>query len=271
MKAMLLAAGLGTRLRPHTHIMPKPLIPVNGIPLILYNLALLKKYGIREVVINLHHLGGQIRDLLGNGKQLGLKIHYSLEPEILGTAGGIFHARRFLQNSPFIVLNGDIIIDVNLKKLIKQHKKKKGVATLVVIPSLKSDRFGTLYVDRRSNIGSILEKPTIKKKWIKTFFAGVHLLDHRFFQYPKKKKKSCIVRDYYIPLLKKGNPIAVSLYNGYWNDMGTLRRLQATSRHFQKEKAGLSYRNHLDKLVKALSNQKNFLKWKDVAIQSGLF
>lgn len=271
MKAMLLAAGLGTRLRPHTHTTPKPLIPVNGIPLILYNLALLKKQGIREVVINLHHLGGQIRNLLGNGKKLGFKIHYSFEPEILGTAGGIFHARRFLKNSPFIVLNGDIIIDVNLKKLIKQHQKKKGLATLVVIPSQKSDFYGTLYVDRWSNLGSILAKPAAQKKWIKTFFSGVHLLDHRFFKQPKKKGKSCIVRDYYIPLLKKGNRIAVSLYQGYWNDIGTLRRLQSTSRHLQKGKRRLSYQNQLNKLVKALSHQKNFLKWKDVAIQSGLF
>ncbi len=267
---MLLAAGLGTRLRPHTHTIPKPLIPVNGIPLILYNLALLKKHGIREVVINLHHLGKQISHLLGNGKKLGFKIHYSFEPQILGTAGGILHASRFLKNGPFIVLNGDIIIDVNLKKLMKQHQKKKPYATLVVIPSRSSNRFSPLYVDRQLNLGSILTKPIAKKKWIKTFFAGLHLLDHRFFQHPKRKEKSCIVRDYYIPCLKNGNPLAVSLYHGYWNDMGTIKRLEATSRHFKRGKGRLSYQNHLDQLAKTLSNQKNFVKWKDVAIQSGL-
>jgi len=114
MKAMVLAAGFGTRLRPLTDHIPKPLLPVGGRPMIEYTLLLLKKYGITEIIINLHHCGDQIIKTLGDGTQLGLSISYSDEQgEPLGTGGGLKKAEAFFEGAPFLVINGDIVIDIN--------------------------------------------------------------------------------------------------------------------------------------------------------------
>ena len=105
MKAMVLAAGQGTRLRPLTDTIPKALVPVAGRPMIEYSLLLLRHYGIGDIVINLHHHGEQIEKRLGDGSQLGLKISYSVEPELLDTGGGLLKAKPFFQNDTFIVIN----------------------------------------------------------------------------------------------------------------------------------------------------------------------
>ncbi|MCA9464799.1 MAG: nucleotidyltransferase family protein, partial [Nitrospira sp.] len=113
MKAMILAAGFGTRLRPLTNTIPKPLLPVGGMPLIVWNLLLLRVFGIRQVMVNLHYMGHLIREALGDGTQWDMEISYSLEPEILGTGGGLKAAARFFEGQPFLIINGDIIIDLD--------------------------------------------------------------------------------------------------------------------------------------------------------------
>ncbi len=271
---MLLAAGFGTRLLPLTSVIPKPLIPVGGLPLIFYNLALLQHHGIKEVVINLHHLGKQIEKILGDGKTFGLKLEYSYEPKILGTGGGIYHAKPLLKNDSFLVLNADIIIDVNLKRLAQLHHRSKNKATLVVIESPLSKKFGVLGVNENQEVTSILSSspkdeytrstsgrtefhakknnPIIydfsrHKKNRQTFFTGVHLLDPHFFKTHHKKKSFCIIRDYYIPLLQHQEKVGGFLYDGYWNDLGDLNRLQKTSQQFQHRKIKLSYQKTLNK------------------------
>src|SRR3954466_14571451 len=125
MKAILLAAGLGTRLRPLTDNMPKPLLPVGDRPLIEYNLMLLKKYGITEVAINLHYHGEKIRECLKDGRDLGMKILYSEEPEILGTGGGIKKISHFLSDWDLLGINGGILVDIDLDKVVEFHRMKK--------------------------------------------------------------------------------------------------------------------------------------------------
>ncbi|MBI4411023.1 MAG: NDP-sugar synthase [Deltaproteobacteria bacterium] len=256
MKAMLLAAGFGTRLRPLTYRIPKPLIPVNGIPLIFYNLALLKKHGIRDVVINLHYLGQKIKNLLGTGKKFGFHFTYSTEKKILGTGGGIKKAEKFLKNGPFLVLNGDIITDLPLEHLMKLHRRQKPYATLVVIKSRLARHYGILYTNREREIVSILQQPKNGKKYDETFFTGVHLLDRRFFKNQKRGVKACIIRDNYIPRLQKGEQLAAFFQKGYWNDLGTKERWQKTNRLFKQSKIRLSYNNHLEEFRKILSRKK---------------
>ena len=106
MKAMILAAGLGTRLRPLTNTIPKPLLPIAGTPLIVWNLLLLKRYGFHDVVINLHHLGPMIEQAVGNGSRYGLRIIYSREPAILGTGGGLKQAELYFSGESVLVLHG---------------------------------------------------------------------------------------------------------------------------------------------------------------------
>ena len=124
MKAMVLAAGQGTRLRPLTDTIPKALVPVAGRPMIEYSLLLLRHYGIGDIVINLHHHGEQIEKRLGDGSQLGLQISYSIEPELLDTGGGLLKAKPFFQNETFIVINTDVLIDLHLDELLEFHENK---------------------------------------------------------------------------------------------------------------------------------------------------
>ena len=131
MKAFILAAGFGTRMRPFTDTMPKSLVPVNGIPLLFYTLAFLKKNKITDVVINLHHQGQQIKKVIKNGAAFGMHVKYSHENKILGTGGGIKKALPFFTDD-FIIINGDIITDFDLPSMIKGHQKNQCMTTMAL-------------------------------------------------------------------------------------------------------------------------------------------
>ncbi|HLB02569.1 MAG TPA: nucleotidyltransferase family protein, partial [Nitrospiria bacterium] len=152
MKAMILAAGLGTRLRPLTNNLPKPLLPLADRPLIHYNLLLLKKYGITEVIINLHYHADKMKKVLGDGSDLGVRISYSEEPEILGTGGGVKKASRFFANRSFLLMNGDILVDVNLDKVVEYHLKKKATATMVLRQDPEVEQWGVIETDVQGRI-----------------------------------------------------------------------------------------------------------------------
>ena len=139
MKALILAAGFGTRLRPLTNHTPKALVPVNNIPIIIYILSFLKHHKIKDIVINLHHLGHKIPQFLGNGSGFGMKIRYSHEPQILGTGGGIKKASRFFKDD-FLIVNGDVIVDFDLSAMIRQHKNNKPTSQ-TSIPAPKQSPF----------------------------------------------------------------------------------------------------------------------------------
>lgn len=249
---MILAAGLGTRLKPLTNKTPKPLVLAGGIPLIFYNLALLKKYGITEVVINLHHLGGQIRKTLGTGKKFGFKFYYSDEKTILGTAGGIRKAKRYLQEEPFLVLNGDIINDAPLDQFIKSAKKNKSaLATLLVKPCAQKNPLGQIYFNSNSSRILSIRNPPIKKKGtIKKYqvgiFTGIQFISPKFFTIKKDLTPGCVVKDVYIPWLNQNKTLGQYLYDGYWNDLGTFEELKKTGHLLKTQKISLSYQAILD-------------------------
>src|SRR3989475_6130544 len=142
MKAMILAAGLGTRLRPLSNSVPKPLLPVAGRPLIVWNLLLLRRYGITEVIINLHHLGDLIEKELGDGSRFGMRLAYSRESVILGTGGGIKQAGGFFGRAPFMVLDGGTLLELDLREVGGVHTKRGAPATLVVPADPEGERWG---------------------------------------------------------------------------------------------------------------------------------
>ncbi len=232
-KAMLLAAGLGERLRPLTNQIPKPLIEVAGQPLILYNLLLLKKAGVKEVVINLHHLGNQIQSRLGDGSRYGLKIHYSNESEILGTGGGVKAAEKFLKNESFYLLNADVMIDLDLIKLWKFHQSHPALATLVVAPEFREDITRWVYVDPDQRIQAIAAHPPSIASCEKTIFTGVQILEPALFDVLPFHKKACLVQDGYLPLLEKGRRLNGWIHQDYWRDVGTLERYEGVKNEFQ--------------------------------------
>ena len=158
---MIFAAGLGERLRPLTHRLPKALVPVAGRPMIDYPLLLLRHYEIRDIVINLHHLGEQIETYLGDGAKLGLKISYSIEDELLDTGGGLLKAKPYLDDGSFVVINTDVLIDLPLAQAIDFHRRRQAVATLVVRPDVAAERFGSMTVDGEGSLQRFLhiERP----------------------------------------------------------------------------------------------------------------
>lgn len=224
MKAMILAAGLGTRLRPLTNIIPKPLLPVAGTPLIVWNLLLLRRYGFREVIINLHHLGPLIEQTLGDGSRFGLRIDYSREPVILGTGGGIKQAESSFSGEPFLVLNGDTLFELDLGALIAFHRQRQAAATLVVRKDEEAVRWGLVELGPQQRIVRITGRGLIDATAAELrMFAGVHILHPRLLREVPKGRESSII-DAYVSAIQQGEPVLGFDLDGYWNDVGTPER-----------------------------------------------
>ena len=241
MKAMILAAGLGTRLRPLTNDLPKPLLPVAQRPLIYYNLLLLKKYGITDVFINVHYHGEKIIREVGNGVRLGMNITYSEEPNILGTGGGIKNIQSAIARGTFIVINGDILIDLNLDKVVEFHHKKKGAATLVLREDPEVDHYGAIETDAKDQIQDILGQTGPKGEKLKRLmFTGVHVMEPRVLDYiPPRGFYS--ITDAYIEMLRKREKLFGFVTRGYWNDIGVLDRYQKADRDVKEGKVRFNY------------------------------
>jgi len=226
MKAMILAAGLGKRLRPLTENCPKPLLPVGGTPLIVWNLLLLRQYGLRDVMINLHYLGHRIQETLGDGTAWGMHITYSLEGEILGTGGGLKRAEWFFEKKPFLVLNGDILIDLNLTHLIEHHARSGGIATMVLRDDPEVERWGVVETDRQDRVVTInghgWSGERGKPETLRRMFAGVHVIHPKLLCYETMEASSII--DAYVTALEQGALVAGYLCHGYWSDVGTPER-----------------------------------------------
>jgi NDP-sugar pyrophosphorylase family protein len=247
MKAMVFAAGQGQRLRPLTDRIPKALVPVAGRPMIEYPLLLLRHYGIRQIIINLHHLGEQIEAYLGDGTKFGVEIIYSREPQLLDTGGGLLKAKAFLERETFIVINTDIIIDLSLAELIAFHKRKQSTATLVLRPDANADRFGSMEIDADGKIYRFLSarSPLIASTaGAKLMFTGVQILEPRVFDYMQGAPgtgKFGTTKDTYPRMLVQGEPLYGYCFEGIWQDLGTPERIQQIEQSLTQRKARLHY------------------------------
>lgn len=230
MKAMILAAGFGTRLRPLTETIPKPLLPVAGTPLIVWNLLLLRRHGVREVIVNLHHLGPMIEQALGDGTRYGLRLAYSREPVILGTGGGIKQAEPFFEGRPFLVLNGDTLLELDLGSLIEAHRHSQALATMVLRDDPEAERWGPVTVDGRQRVLTINGRGRPEDPPARTLmFAGVHILHPRLLRDVPVGRESSII-EAYVLALAAGEPIAGYRMDGYWSDIGTRERYAQAQR-----------------------------------------
>lgn len=231
MKAMVLAAGQGVRLRPLTETVPKALVPVAGRPMIEYPLRLLRYYGISEVVINLHHFGEQIAAYLGDGARLGLKIRYSIEAELLDTGGGLLKARPFLEDGAFIVINTDVLIDLPIPEVIAFHRQTNAAATLVLRPDEFADRYGSMEVDSCGRICRFLHArapAASRATGPKLMFTGVQILEPKVFDYMQAdggQRKFGTTKDVYPKMLLAGAALCGYRFDGFWRDLGTPERI----------------------------------------------
>ncbi len=243
MKAMILAAGLGTRLRPLTNDLPKALLPISGRPLIHYTLMLLKNYEITDVIINLHYHGQKIRDALKTGTDLGFKITYSFEPKILGTGGGIAKMRHLLSDGPFLIINGDVLVDIHLDRVIAFHKRQKAIATLVLREDRDADTWGVVEVDSKKHVCRILGQPSRSETGLeKRMFTGIHVMDPRVFRYIPGDGYYNII-DAYLEMIRNNERIMGYGFNGYWMDIGTPERYQKAQDDLQHDRVKFSYLN----------------------------
>ncbi|HWP23417.1 MAG TPA: NDP-sugar synthase [Candidatus Binatia bacterium] len=247
MKAMVLAAGQGTRLRPITDSLPKALVPVAGRPMIDYPLLLLRHYGIGEVIINLHHLGEKIESYLGDGARFGLKISYSREAQLLDTGGGLLKAKPFLADDTFLVINTDALIDLNLSELIAYHRRKNAAVTLVLRADENADRYGSIDIDRHGKICRFLKTqapdapsgPTEK-----LMFTGVQVLEPRVFNFMNdrpKPRKFGTTTETYPRMLAAGEALYGFRFDGFWQDLGTPERIKDVEENFRSGRARLHY------------------------------
>ena len=246
MKAMVLAAGQGTRLRPITERMPKALVPVAGRPMIEFALLLLRRYGVRDIVINLHHFGAQIENHLGNGQRFDVNIGYSNEPELLDTGGGLLKAKTFLQDNTFIVINTDALIDVDLAAVLNFHRKNNAAATLVLRPDADADRYGSIDIGADGRICRFLEhrspaEPVGAPR--KLMFTGVQILEPRIFDYMDDDglKKFSTTRETYPRMLHAGERLYGYCFAGFWQDLGTRERIEEAELKLSGGQARLHY------------------------------
>jgi mannose-1-phosphate guanylyltransferase len=216
---MILAAGLGTRMRPLTALRAKPVLPVLNRPLLHWTLELLRRHGVREVMLNTHHLPGTVRRAIGDGSAFGLRVSYSHERRILGTAGGPRRARAWLGDAPFFLVNGDVLFDFDLGALLARHRAARARATLALLPNPDPRVYGAVVTGRDGRIRSISGRPAPARGTV-SLFTGVHVMEPSILdRLPEGAAEA--VPDLYAPLIAEGETVQGVRMRGPWYDFGT--------------------------------------------------
>jgi mannose-1-phosphate guanylyltransferase len=220
MKAMVLAAGLGTRLRPLTFELPKPMVPVLDRPVMAHIVDLLERHGCDEVIANLHYFPDTIRDYFGD------RILYREEPELLGTAGGVRNCADFLDGGPFLVISGDALTDIDLGKFVARHKAAGGIGTLAVKRVQDTREFGVVLHDADGRITGFQEKPDPAEALSDLGNCGIYLFEPEIFDYFPNEPFVDWANDVFPALLANDVPFHVHAIDEYWNDVGSLQELK---------------------------------------------
>jgi len=244
MRALVLAAGIGQRMRPLTLLRAKPVLPVLNRPLLHWTLELLARHGVTEVVINLHHLPGTIRDAVGDGRAFGLRVLYSRERTILGTGGALRKVRDFFAAAPFFVVNGDMVFDFDLRALMGRHHSSGALATLALRPNPDPKRYAPVITSRR---GWVLSLPGLPpRRGRVSLFAGVHILDPVLLkELPTGASDS--VRHLYAPAIARGGRVLGARVKGRWYDLSDAAMYLESHRSLLR--SGLFGRARLGRLV----------------------
>jgi mannose-1-phosphate guanylyltransferase/mannose-1-phosphate guanylyltransferase/phosphomannomutase len=222
MKAMVLAAGLGTRLRPLTYEITKPMVPVLDRPVMAHILDLLGRHGFEEVIANLHYFPESIRAYFGEQGPLS----YRYEPELLGTAGGVRACAEFFGEEPFIVISGDALTDIDLTALAARHREAGGIATLAVKQVPDTREYGVVLHDRTGRITGFQEKPPPEEALSDLGNCGIYVFDPAIFDYFPERPFADWAQDVFPALLEHDVPFHIHEVRDYWNDVGSLAELR---------------------------------------------
>lgn len=216
-----MSGGIGTRLRPLTCDLPKPMVPIFNKPVMEYGIELLKKHGVRDIAVTLHYLPNMIMDYFGSGSKFDVNIKYYIEEKPLGTGGSVKNAEDFLDTT-IIVISGDAFTDIDLRKAYDFHTEKGSKATLVLKRETIPLEFGLVITDEDGRIIRFLEKPSWGEVFSDTINTGIYILEPEVFQYYRKGDNFDFSKDLFPKLLEDGVPIYGYIGEEYWCDIGDL-------------------------------------------------
>jgi NDP-sugar pyrophosphorylase family protein len=220
MKAVILAGGEGTRLRPLTLSVPKPVVPIVDRPLLCHQIDLLSAAGIHEIVFSVAYEPRRVKAVFGDGRDLGKSILYAVEATPLGTGGAVKNAQPHLDDLT-VVLNGDILTDVDLAAVVADHRRSHARATLVLAPVPDPSAFGLVEVDETGRVRRFIEKPEPSEVTTDTINAGIYVLDTSTLDLMPPGEVHSIERAFFPNLLRRGDLVRAHVHRGYWIDVGT--------------------------------------------------
>jgi len=281
MKGFILAAGFGTRLWPLTEDRTKAAISFLNRPLITYAVEYLASCDIRDLIVNLHHQPESIRNALGNGSALGVNIEYSIEDEILGTSGALDKVRESLLDDDFVVINGKIVTNVDLRQVIASHRSRDAIATLVLKKNTELEHFSIVEIDERSHITRFAGFPDVSQKAgassgshnsqipsnsAPLMFTGIQVLSPRIFKYIPRNCFSHSTLNVYPQAIASGETVLGFTSSADWYEMSTLKRyLEAHLRLM----TGGSVITGENCLVEPGASVDQAVLWNNVKVESG--
>ncbi|MDQ1590147.1 MAG: mannose-phosphate guanylyltransferase [Pyrinomonadaceae bacterium] len=308
MRAMILAAGYGTRLWPLTLDRAKPALPFMGRPLVGYVAEYLVRFGCGEIIVNLHHRPESVRAALGDGSDFGVRLSYIEEPVILGTSGAIDNARAFLEGDTFIVVNGKLATDIDLGAALETHRRERALATLVLRRNAGRERYSTVEVEgglvkrfggypappsdnagsaNRASIESTVVGVTGESNEEASagganseshnaeshgdaplMFTGIQILDARIFDYIPRGIFSHSVTDVYIPAIARGERIAAHVSDGMWHELSTIQRYRDISLALMRRE-GRDVEFGRGSIVEPGADVREAILWEDVRVEAG--
>ena len=268
---MILAAGYGERLWPLTADRTKPALPVLGKPLVGYVAEYLAQFGITDVVVNLHHQPESVKRSLGDGSQFGVKLEYVYEPVILGTSGALDNARSLLEGDTFVVINGKLITNIDLRAALAEHQRRNALATLILRENPKLERFSVVEVEDGlvKRFGG-MPAPDLHSPSAATplMFTGIQILEPRIFEYIPRGVFSHSTVEVYPQAIAKGERIVGHVGSGLWYELSTLQRyLDISLALLQAEGRDLYLGKNA--AIDAAATIHQSILWNDVTVAAG--
>ncbi|MEX1112133.1 MAG: sugar phosphate nucleotidyltransferase [Candidatus Andersenbacteria bacterium] len=237
-QAVILASGMGVNMRPFTYEIPKPLIPVSGQPLLEHTIEMLRSHGIRNIVITVSHLADKIQQHFGDGSKFGVSIRYVQEKRLSGTAGALQAAQKILKDEPFLVMYGDVLVDLDVTDLVQtHHNNKTAVGTIALTSVADPSAYGAVKL-RGTRVVEFSEKPTISSDVSRLVFAGIAAFDPAVFTFmPKARKKLLSLEQDIFPTLIEDGRLYGYMFEGQWFDVSTPETYEQVLKHWKKNPA----------------------------------
>lgn len=227
MKAMILAAGLGTRLRPLTEEISKPMVPIVNRPVMEHIVELLRQHGFQELYANLHYHPDVITRHFGDGSRWEVSLTYSHEEELLGTAGGVKKLAKHLDDGTFLIISGDALTDLDLTKLVKFHKGHGAIATLVVTPVDDPSKYGVVITEENGRIRGFQEKPSRQEAQSHVANSGIYIFEPEVLEMIPEGEFYDFGSQLFPRFLEEGIDFYGYVHEDYWNDVGSIEEYKA--------------------------------------------